>query len=85
MQGSVMPATPGEVYYENAPYGQSIMTENWDRPPSPKPIPGKPIHKAEQPSPIRVGQAKPISPSAARPAMQPMNNRMVRTTGDQTR
>jgi len=85
MQGSVMPATPGEVYYDNAPYGQSIMTENWDRTPSPKPIPGKPIHKAEQPSPIRVGQAKPMSPSAAKPAMQPMNNRMVRTTGEQTR
>jgi hypothetical protein len=74
-QGSVMPATPGEVYYEHAPHGQSILNENWDRPTGPKPMPGKPIHKAQQPGQIKVGQAKPAPP-------QPTYGRMVRTAAN---
>jgi len=74
-QGSVMPATPGEVYYEHAPSGQSIMNENWDRPTGPKPMPGRPIHKAQQPGQIKVGQAK-LAPQ------QPTYGRMVRTAAN---
>ncbi len=60
----------GEVIYEGpAPKpGQSIMTENWDRQPA-KPIPGKPIHKAQQPGQIKLGQS------------QPAYGRMVKTAG----
>jgi hypothetical protein len=74
--------SPGEVYYEGpAPghsHGQSILNENWDRQPAP-PVPGKPIHKAQQPGPLKVGQAQPIHP--AKPAMQPTYGRMVKTAG----
>ena len=79
-QGTVTRAVPGEVYYENAPHGQSIMSENWDRPAGPKPVPGKPIHKAQQPGPIKVGNAQPISPP--KPEMQPTYGRMVRTAAN---
>ncbi|MEX2174656.1 MAG: hypothetical protein WD872_09865 [Pirellulaceae bacterium] len=67
---------PGEVYYEGAApghghsHGQSILNENWDRPAGPKPIPGKPIHKAQQPRPLKVGAAQP-----------PAYGRMVKTAG----
>jgi hypothetical protein len=78
--GTVTPAAPGEVYYEHAPHGQSILDENWDRPPGPKPIPGKPIHKAQQPGPLKVGHAQPMPPTAQR--VQPTYGRMVRTAAN---
>ena len=68
------PVPPGDVYYEHAPHGQSIMTENWNRPTGPKPIPGRPIHKAEQPGPVKLGQSQ--------QPMQPVYGRMVRTAGN---
>jgi hypothetical protein len=67
-------AAPGDVYYERAPHSQSIMSENWDRPVGPKPIPGKPIHKAQQPGQVKLGQSQSSS-------MQPTYGRMVRTAG----
>ena len=71
--GGPQPAA-GDVYYENAPPagGQSILNEDWNRPPAPSSTPGKPIHKAEQPGPMKLGQA------AEQPA-PPMYGRMVRT------
>lgn len=64
----------GEVIYEGAQPmpGQSIMSENWERQPA-KPIPGKPIHKAEQPGQFKVGQVQPAQPA------QPTYGRMVKT------
>lgn len=48
----------GQPYYEHAPHGgESILHENWDRPAGPKPVPGKPLHKAQQPTPGRVTQS----------------------------
>lgn len=63
--GAVHQTAPGEVYYEPGP-GGSIMNENWDRPAGPKPVPGKPIHKAQQPGPLKVGQAQPAGPTYGR-------------------
>lgn len=40
-----------------APHG-SVLDENWDPAPSPKPIPGKPIHKAGTPKSIKVGAGR---------------------------
>ena len=68
--------TPAEVYYEPA-QGQSIMTENWDRPAGPKPAPGKPMHKAQQSGPYKVGRTGESSS-----AEQPVYGRMVRTAGN---
>ena len=61
----------GEVHYEGPvhTHGQSILNENWNPAPGPKPTPGKPIHKAGQPAPLKVGQA------------QPTYGRMVKTAG----
>jgi hypothetical protein len=56
---------PVEMHH-HLPPGQSIMTENWDRAPGPKPTPGKPLHKAEQPGQNKLGHSV------------PMNSRMVR-------
>ena len=38
--------------------GSSVLDENWDPPPSPKPTPGKPIHKADTPHSIKVGSGR---------------------------
>jgi hypothetical protein len=78
--GTVVPQ--GEVYYEGPVtsgshnHGQSILNENWDRQPA-KPVPGKPIHKAQQPGPVKVSQAQPAKPAP----QQPTYGRMVKTAG----
>ncbi|MBC7855093.1 MAG: hypothetical protein IAF94_16810, partial [Pirellulaceae bacterium] len=36
----------------------SVLHENWDPAPSPKPTPGKPIHKADTPHSIKVGTGR---------------------------
>lgn len=38
---------------------QSILEENWDPAPGPKPVPGKPIHKAQTPSQQRAMMMQP--------------------------
>ena len=54
-----------EIHGHAAPH--SVLEENWDPAPTPKPTPGKPIHKADTPHSIKVGQGRmPGSPSAAR-------------------
>lgn len=55
--GSAATMVPGEVYsgetYHEGPYHQEgVLEQNWDRNP-PKPVPGKPIHKAQQPAGTR--------------------------------
>lgn len=62
------------------PGTHSILDENWDLPKS-KPVPGKPIHKAQQPPRGQMGrQSVPAAPRtaaprtvAARPATSPRN------------
>ncbi|MDX1945420.1 MAG: hypothetical protein SFU86_08425 [Pirellulaceae bacterium] len=61
----------------------SVLEENWDHAPGPKPVPGKPIHKAQQPKPQYTRQAAPRT--APSPTMPAANNRMVRTAGYQRR
>jgi hypothetical protein len=36
----------------------SVLDENWDPAPTPKPTPGKPIHKANTPKSIKVGSGR---------------------------
>jgi hypothetical protein len=71
-----LPGHGGE-HYHSAPHGQSILNENWDRAPGAKPTPGKPIHKAQELSPHKVGRAD----VQTQPAMRPTYGRMVRTAG----
>ena len=56
-----------EIHGDAAP--RRVLDENWDPPPSPKPIPGKPIHKADTPRSIKVGSGRmPGGADAARRA-----------------
>jgi hypothetical protein len=67
-------AVPGKVHYEGpAPSttpipDKGILDEDWNRPPPPRPTSNKPIHKAEQPGPNKLGQTPP-----------PVYGRMVKT------
>ena len=45
-----------------------LLDENWDPPPSPKPTPGKPIHKANTPHSIKVGSGRMPGGNAVRQA-----------------
>ena len=67
--------------YDAGPH--SVMEENWDVPPGPKAVPGKPIHKAQQPTPRYTRGSAPARPAA--PGMAQGNNRMVRAAGYQQR
>lgn len=58
----------GQVIHQGgAPHG-NVLDENWDPAPSPKPTPGKPIHKADVPHSIKVGAGSrmPGAPAATR-------------------
>jgi hypothetical protein len=70
-------------FSDHAPH--SLMEENWDLPPGPKPVPGKPIHKAQGvpeprmthvPAPQRPAAMQTAAPAANR--MPATSNRMVR-------
>lgn len=64
----------GGLTPEGHVHPQSILHDNWETPPGPKPVPGKPIHKAQQPQPRYTHAAPPAR-------LQPNSNRMVRTAG----
>lgn len=46
----------------------SVLDENWDPPPAPKPAPGKPIHKADTPHSVKVGAGRMPGAASARQA-----------------
>ena len=46
-----------EIHRGGTPHG-SVLDENWDPAPTPKPAPGKPIHKANTPHSIKVGSSR---------------------------
>ncbi|MCE9526681.1 MAG: hypothetical protein K8R36_11575 [Planctomycetales bacterium] len=59
------------IHQGGAPHG-SVLDENWDPAPSPKPTPGKPIHKADTPHSIKVGAGRmPGAATARRASYEP--------------
>jgi hypothetical protein len=50
-------AAYGDSFEQAGP--QSILEEDWDLPPGPKPVPGKPIHKAQTPTQQRAMMMQP--------------------------
>jgi hypothetical protein len=47
---------------------ESVLEENWDPPPPPKPTPGKPIHNADSPHSVKVGAGRMPGADAVRQA-----------------
>lgn len=54
---------PAPMHGEVITEGESILNENWNQPRA-KPVPGKPIHNAQQPTPSQIGQ-RPMSRQSA--------------------
>ncbi|MFN0017382.1 MAG: hypothetical protein ACKVP0_03920 [Pirellulaceae bacterium] len=62
----------GHVIHEGGAHRGSVLNENWDPAPSPKPTPGKPIHKANTPHSIKVGASRmPGAATARRASYEP--------------
>jgi hypothetical protein len=69
-------------------HGESIMNENWDQPRT-KPVPGKPIHKAQQPRgqytqhrAAPTGRTMSLRPGMTRPASHPSAARQLSRTSE---